>query len=40
MKDSHIYYPAPGWYWKWVLGILIVLSGGALMILKIREVLQ
>lgn len=24
MKDNHIYYPESGWYWKYVLWVMIV----------------
>jgi len=28
MEDWHIYYPDPGWWWKWVFAGVIFLVAG------------
>lgn len=40
MKDRHLYYPESGWYWKWVIGGLILFGGGSLLVYHIYEVFQ
>lgn len=37
MKDSHIYYPGLGWWWKWVIGIFIVALGLSMLIVGITN---
>lgn len=32
MQDRHKYYPESGWYWKWIIALLIFIVGGVMAV--------